>query len=368
LDLIIRLYSHLFTPYVFQNTLRMLWAHVSGMNRAELLPPSKSLGFSYAIHGMMMSMLGWQSRGSRYSDRAAALAQRFDDPLLCGVSANYKGVGLYASARYQEGLDPLSEAIDAFEKAGDLWELHLAHFHKGCCQFGLGNLAEAVAEARWVFASSARLGDSRTLCASWLWARATRGDFPFEELKSCYPCRPDDIMSTVHGVLAEGYWHTYHGGTALALEAFERAAGMVRKTFCVNSHTILAMPMLAMGLRLHARAVQPEDAQQAEQLLERAGRVARWATRLTRLFPAAYPVALRERSLILAACGKTKKALKFADKSCAVADAQKAKYEHAQSLLVRGKLARRLGLPEAGEQIQTAEAAIDTIERPVNPR
>jgi hypothetical protein len=97
-------------------------------------------------------------------------------------------------------------------------------------------------------------------------------------------------------------------------------------------------------------------------LRRRAYRLAKWATRITYLFPAAYPVALRERSLILAACGKTGKALKFADRSCAVAAAQNAKYEHAQSLLVRGTIARQLGLPEADEQIRTAEAALDAIE------
>src|SRR5262249_28180972 len=146
---------------------------------------------------------------------------------------------------------------------------------------------------------------------------------------------------------------------------FERAAELVRKTLCVNSHTILTVPMLAIGLRLHADAVQPRDMQQADLLRRRAYRVAKWATRITRLFPAAYPIALRERALILAAMGKTKRSLKYADRSCAVAGAQKAKYEHAQSLLVRGKLANGLGLPEAEEQIRTAEAALDAMEGPI---
>jgi hypothetical protein len=100
-------------------------------------------------------------------------------------------------------------------------------------------------------------------------------------------------------------------------------------------------------------------------LRKRAYRLAKWATRLTWLFPAAYPLALRERALILAANGKTEKALKYADKSCAVAEKQKAKYEHDQSLLVRGKLAKELGLPEADDQIRIAEAALGTIESQV---
>jgi two-component system sensor kinase len=172
-------------------------------------------------------------------------------------------------------------------------------------------------------------------------------------------------MSTVHGVMAEGHWHTFHGRTGEALRAFERAGELVRKNFCVNSHMIVVLPELAGAVRRHAAAVEAKDGKQAARLRKRAYRLAKWATRLTWLFPAAYPLALRERALILASCGKTKKALKFADKSCAVAEAQKAKYEHAQSLLVRGKLAKELGLPEAEEQIQKAEAAIDELERPI---
>ena len=134
-------------------------------------------------------------------------------------------------------------------------------------------------------------------------------------------------MSTVHGVLAECLWHTYHGRTDEATQTCERAAEMVWRTFCVNSHTILVVPMLAMSLRLHAVAMQHRNPQQAEHLHRRANRVANWAVRLTRLFPAAYALSLRELSLVLAARGKTKKALKYADRSCAVAATQKAKAE-----------------------------------------
>ena len=365
LDLTIRLCNRSFQPFCFQSTPKMLWAHLSGMNRAELLPPSPSLAFSYSIHGMMMSMLGWQTRGARYSASSLVIAREFDDLWARGLSCNYTGIGLYASARYEEGLARLTEAIELFEKTGDVWELHLAHFHRGCCHFGLGNLAEAVAEARWTFASSARLGDARVLCSSYLWARAMRGNLPFEELRSCYPCRPDDIMSTVHGLMAEGHWHSFHGRMAEAVRTFERAGELVRRSLCVNSHMIVVLPELAGALRRHADAVQAKDAQQADQLRRRAIRLAKWAVRITRLFPAAYPLALRELSIQLADRGKAEKALKNADRSCAVAERQKARYEHAQSLLVRGRIARQLGLPEAAEQIRAAEAALDDIERPV---
>jgi len=361
----ILLFLRLCRPYSFQNVLKAIWSHLASMNRAELLPPSPHLAHIYSYHACIMSMLGWHSRGAVYGDRGVSFATQFEDAWIHGQTTTYRGVGCYASARYAEGVASLSSAVDNFEKAGDLWELNLAQFHRGCCYFGLGNLAAAIAQARWVFAASVRLGDSRSMCSSWLWARAMRGNIPFEEMKVCIPCRPDDIMSTVHGTLAEGYWHSFHGRTGEALKVFEQAATIVRQSQCLNSHTILVMPMLAMSLRLHADAIKAKDPQQAEHLLKRANRTAKWATRLTSLFPAAYPVALRERALVLAACGEKHKALKFAERSCVAAGLQKAKYEHSQSLLVRGKLAKELGLPEADEQIRTAEAAIEEIERPI---
>ena len=171
LDLAVRLLARTTHTYAFQNTLKMVRAHLTGMNLAELHFPTKDLAFTYAFHDCMMSMLGWRERGTRYGDRAIVLAREFDDIWTQGQSCNYKGIALYASAHYEEGVVRLGEAIDHFEKAGDLCELNLAHFHKGCCQFGLGNLAEAVAEARKAFAASVRVGDSRTLCSSYLWAQ-----------------------------------------------------------------------------------------------------------------------------------------------------------------------------------------------------
>jgi tetratricopeptide (TPR) repeat protein len=361
--LTIRLFVRISNPYIFQDTLKLMWGHLASVNHAERVPRFPLLAYVYGFHACVASMLGWTSRGRRYDERAMQLASEFNDVFGQGLSSNYIGVGCYASARYEEGLTRLSKAIDAFERAGDIWESHLARFHLGCCLFGLGELSKAIAQARKTFESSARLGDSRTLCSGYLWARATRGNVPFEKLKSCFPNRPDDVMSTVHGIMAEGHWHTYHGRTEEALQAFERAAQRIRESLCVNSHTILVLPELAAALRRHAAAIKDQDSRQCAQLLRRSDRLSKWSTRIMRLFPAAYPLALRERSLILSDLGKTKRALKFAEKSCSVAQKQKARYEYAQSQLVRGKLAKELGRSEGEEQIRTAQAALADFDR-----
>ena len=128
---------------------------------------------------------------------------------------------------------------------------------------------------------------------------------------------------------------------------------------------IVALPELATALRLHADTVESSDPYECERLRRRAYRLAKWGARITRLFPAPYPRTLGELSQILMVNGKRAKALKVADKSCTVAESQKVKCEHAQSLRVQGRIAKRLGRPEADEQIKTAEAALDAMEKAI---
>ena len=64
--------------------------------------------------------------------------------------------------------------------------------------------------------------------------------------------------------------------------------------------------------------------------------------------------------------GRIKKAWNLAAQSCKKAEALKAKYEHAKSLLVQGQLAKKLSRPEAEDQIQTAQTEIARIEKAID--
>jgi eukaryotic-like serine/threonine-protein kinase len=362
-DAAILIKTNLARSYMFQNLPKTIWSQMSAMNQAERYEPTPLLALGYACHSCICAMLGWKRRAADFRDRSITLSRGFDDLWGQGQCFNFTGVGEYANAEYESGIASLDAAVDAFEKAGDLWLLHVSHFHRGLCHFGLGNLAEAVAEARWTFASSARLGDNRIFCSSYLWARATGGDFPFDELRGCIPDRPDDVMSSVHGLMAEGLWHSHHGRTAEALGVTERAAAMVRTSLCVNSHTILVLPMLARATRLHAEALLPSDPREARRFGRKALRLARWSARVSPLVPAARAFATRELALSLFANGSPEKALAVADRSCAIAEAQKAKYEIALSTVARWRIAESLGKPGAVDQLRQAEAALLAMEK-----
>ena len=250
-------------------------------------------------------------------------------------------------------------------KTGDLWESNLAHFHKGCCHYGLGDLDGAISEARTTFETSIRIGeDSRAHRAIYLWAKATRGNLPLDQLRTCLRPLPEDICATDHLVMAEGYWHRFHGRTEEALAAFQRVQpGQGSPDDQLPHGRGAAAPR--DRLAAPRRRDPPQRSETRSTAAPRALKLARWAVRITRFFPAYYPYSLRELSVQLAARGQVKKALKYAEKSCSVAQGQKARYEDAESLLQRGMLASQLGLPEAASQIHTAEAALEAIEKPV---
>ena len=355
-------------PYFFSDMLKLGWSHLRGMNLAEQLPRSRELAFHYAHHCMLTTMVfAWYSRAQRYYERSAELRRGFNDVWGMGHTDSYQGIGLYGTARYEDAIEYLHKAIDAFSQAGDMWELNVARFHLGLCHYALGNLAEAIEHAQCTFDLSVRIGDSRSHCSSYLWSRATNGNLPLDELKSCYTPVPEDIISTVNALKAESLWHLAQGRSEKAVGVLERAWDLAKKNFVIMAHTVATLPLLVNALRIHADAVEAEDPRQSQRIRKRALRLAKWTAWFMRFFPTEHAYALRELSLIFAATGKTTRALRAADKSCAVAERQNAKYEHAQSLLVRGRLAEQLGLPDAEGQVQAAEAALKAIELPIKP-
>ncbi len=340
-QLIIQLHNSLYHPLCFADSVRMLWSHLRGLNLSETLPASTELATSSATHGLMMAMLGWHSRAPAFMKRGTELANEMDDAWLDGLTHNYAGIGFHAAARFEEGIAVLDQAVASFERAGDRWQKNLAHFHRGLCKFMQGDSDEAGLVAKQVFADSVRIGDSRMMCAVWLWARVTDGDFPFDELKAQIPQRDDDIMSTVHALLAEGLWHSHHNRSDQALRVVERAAAMVRKSRCVNSHTILVLPMLTRMRRLRAAALASSEPALSKQLRRQSLRLARRSVWVMRLFPAARPLTWRELACVYRDLGRMRAARQAVRQSARIATRLQARVEQLEA----DKLAKQLAEP-----------------------
>jgi eukaryotic-like serine/threonine-protein kinase len=361
-DLTGRLYTQLGYASFMQSTPKAIWAIYAGMNHAERMPPSPALAFSYAGYGGLLAIGFCRfSRSSQYLDRSIELRRAFNDVRGIAQSLFAKGILLYAQARFEESVAQLDESLDWYRKAGDQWEINSNRLHFALCQDKLGNVSAVLEAAQTAFAKDVPRGDDNSgHYGLFGWSLGARGNLPFEELKGLFRPLPDNIVATSALLMGEGYWHWYHCRTAEALRAFESAYQMVKRNAALNHLTVATLPCLVTALRRHAELLESRGYRQGQRLRGRAFRLAWWAAWLMRYFPPHYPHALRELSYAYAAKGRLKKALHLAEKSCATAEGQNARYEYAESLLLRGRLARQLGLPGAEEQIRTAEAALAT--------
>src|SRR5205085_3286400 len=96
-------------------------------------------------------------------------------------------------------------------------------------------------------------------------------------------------------------------------------------------------------------------------LLRRMKVAARQGLHIARTFQNDLPHALRESGLLAAMHGRNRRARKCLDESLAVAERQGARFEHAQTLLARGRVGLELGWPEAAEDVAAARQALRAL-------
>ena len=354
-------FVHLGPSYGFMSTPPFIWSTQVAINLAERVRATPALSHAQAMHGCLLSTIGWHGRSSRYFDQAIRVSDELHDAWGHGIVLNFRGMSRWAAGHYEEGLKYLKEGIEAFARMGDFWYLNFSRFHAACCYYAMGDLAAAITEARETFACSTRIGDTRSNCSLYVWAKAMQGQLPFDELQSCCALATDDVLCTCNRTMAEGHWHLGAGRTNEAIEAFERVIQLCKKHRLLNFHPIDALPWLLHALRRRAEELRETDRAKSQRLLKRAYRFGKRAAWITRFFPTSYPSTLRELALVYADRGQLRKALRLIDKSLAVAKKQSAKYEQAQSAAVHSQLARKLGLDGADDEIQRAEATLVSI-------
>jgi tetratricopeptide (TPR) repeat protein len=331
------------------------------MNYAERFEPSEALAFNYAHHAMVVSgLLGWESRGAKYFKRSIDLRQEMNDVWGLGHSYAYEGGGLYCLCRYDEAIEKLDKAVDSFNQTGDLWELNMATFHRGMCEYLLGNIQVAAADAQSTFADARNMGDTRAMCSSFLWAVATDGRFPFDDVKRSVLPADEDIMSSVNLMKAEGCWHLAHGRTADAVEILEKAWRSAWNHGHVFVHTVATLTILVKARRLHADSLDQADSKRCRAYRKKTLRLANRTAWLSRLFRPERVGALRELALAYVGVrgrtqGSLRKALRIVERSCEEATRVAAKYELAQSRIVRAQLRVELGEANAQQELDEAE-------------
>jgi hypothetical protein len=171
----------------------------------------------------------------------------------------------------------------------------------------------------------------------------------------------DDLIFYCFLKIGESHWHRSRGEFESAVRAALEGATSAKRYYPLNGYVSMAFPVLAHALRAYAdqHSASPRAAVMANEAMV----AARRAVRYSRKSNYALPYALRELALNNLSAGKLRKAHRQIRESLAVAQRQEAKYEHAQSLLVCGRIGEKLGLPEARQQIAEAEAALAEFEK-----
>jgi two-component system sensor kinase len=355
-----RIFSRLAHGYWFtRSKTHVLWTHLRGMNLAEYYTPTLELAQSYSEHAPAMSLIPWYSRGVAYALKSLTIRKALGDLWGQGQSLHYLGVVLYSGSRYRECVDKCREAVRLLERTGDFWEVHIARYQIAAALYRLGDLQSAVEQARRIHESGLELGDYQASGISLdVWARATPGAVPIEQLQVELDRTRPDAQGTAQVLLAEGARLMGADDHTRAAAAFRRALVVAGQAGVMNAYVAPNRAWLATALRCRAQNDLSHTPWQRRRLIRGATYAAGRAVWLALRFRNDLPHALREAALVLALRGGFWPIRQLLNLSLFVAQRQNAAYEFAQTLHVRGQLGKELHWPDAESEIERATALL----------
>lgn len=364
-----RIFSRLAHGYWFtRSKTHVLWTHLRGMNLAEQYAPTLELAQSYSEHAPAMSLIPWYGRGEAYAQKSHSIRKELGDTWGQGQSLHYLGVVLYSGSRYRECVDKCREAVRLLERTGDFWEVHIARYQIAAALYRLGELQNAVNEARRIHESGLELGDHQASGISLdVWSRATYGAVPAQSLQIELQRTRPDAQGTAQVLLAEGVRWMGAADYAKAADAFGRALARAGEAGVMNAYVSPNLAWQATALRCQAQHDVNHTPWHRRRMLRRAYFVAWQAVWIALRFRNDLPHALREAALALALRGGVRPIRMLLNWSLSVARRQGAAYEYAQTLNVRGRIGQEMNwtsaerdLEESATLLRDFQLAIDS--------
>ncbi|MGD9127529.1 MAG: response regulator [Planctomycetia bacterium] len=339
--------------------MRMFATHAVSLNLAECYAPTLELAHIYSTHSVAMTLAGWYARGLTYAQKSYDIRLSFRDLWGQGQSLSFYGCVLYAASRFQECIDKCREAMRLLERTGDYWEWHIALYQVAASLYRLGDMQSAVEAAQRLHKSGLELGDEQASGISLdIWSMAGRGKIPEDILAQEVNRERADGQNKAQVLLAQGVQLTESGLHEQAVAALEQGVNNFKPIMLANAYESPNLAWLATALRRQAQSEIRLTPSKRDDLLKRAEKAARQAVLVGHRVQNDLPHALREYARILALRGKVKRSCRLLKKSLKIAQRQDAKYEHAHTLLVYGRLQQELGYSGAEELIASAEAAL----------
>src|SRR3954451_2548845 len=322
------------------------WAHFREMNVLERYPPTLELAQAYSEHAPVMSTLPWYSRGIAYAQRSLEIRREFGDVWGQGQSLHFYGVVLYASSRFTEAIENLTEAIRLLDRTGDQWEINTALWHIGFSQYRLGRLEDAVQTFTRCYASGLEIGDHQAAAIglSGL-SKATGGLVGAEDVQRELSHSTGDVHTSGELLTGEAVRLLALGDSAKAVEVLEDAYRRVRTAGVRNEYVAPILPWQLTALRMQAEQAGPYRLADRRTRLRHAARVGRKAGRVARAYRNNLPHVLREQALLQQLGGHERRARRLLAKAARVAE------QH--------------GMGQELELIASADEALRTGSRPV---
>ncbi len=358
--LVLRLLNRLGYTYWFaRGQMACLWSHLRDMNLAEQYPATSELAQAYSTHAPAMTLVPYLSRGIAYAQKSLAIYKSRGDLWGQGLALDFQGLVLFVAARYEEAIEKLRDAVRLLERTGDVWEVNIARYHMANSRYRLGDLKGAIADARRIHQAGLELGDIQAMgvCLD-VWSRASGGQVPPEVLQTELRRPRADMQVCAQVKLAEGVRLLAADRLAEAAQLFEDAYRVAAEAGVINVCVVPLHAWLATALRRQVEMTSSWEPERRATLLQRARQAARRAVRVARKFQNDLPHALREAGLIAALEGSTQRARQHLDESLVVAERQGARFEHAQTLLARGRLGLVLGWDRAEAEVIQARQAM----------
>ena len=359
----IRLQNRLAYVYWFKRgRLPCLWSHLRGMNLAERYPPTLELAQTYSIHAPVMSLVAFFKRGNEYAQKSKTIYKSFGDQWGQGQASSFQGIVFYTASQFEEAIERFRQAVTLLERTGDYWEVNIARYHIANTLYRMGDLEAAAAEAERIHQAGLEIGDIQASGISFdVWVRASGGKVSSEALKTELERPREDAQGSAQVMLAEGVRLFMLGQFEEAAAVFEEGYRNADEAGVTNSWVYPLRCWLASALRCQAEETSHLVVGKRIALLSRAARAARQSLRVARTFQNDLPHALREAGVIAVMQGAVKRGRGCLDESLEVADRQGARFEHAQTLLARGRVGMELDWPGASEDVATARQALNSL-------
>jgi len=361
---VVHLYARLSYAYWFSRGLvQTLWAHLCQINRAERYPDTLELASAYSLHAPIMSTLPLFRRGISYAKKSYSIRQDKGDLWGQGQSLHFLGVVLFAASRFDECAENCREAIALLDRTGDVWEANMARYHLAEALYHLGDLGEAVAEARRMYQSGNDVGDVQAIAVILVvWGAADFERFPVAELEAELIRKREDPLATLQLIQACGLKALlYEKQPDEASRIFREAIAKANERGIKNTYVMSNYAWLATALRIHGETMEAGSSEQ-KRLFREAKRAARKSLKMARRFQNDLPHALRENAIMATHAGRESTAKSFFAQSLEVAEKQGARYQRAQTLLAQAEAGITFGWPEAGKQFAEAQLEIQTIQ------